>query len=103
MAIITSFSRGHGMALFLVLFNRFRVPLFPVRESPSALSGRARILMSGWLFKRLFFFTLCIFIFSKAQTHSSGSSLVLFQVQSLFNKDLFLSFFSFSPISHFVD
>lgn len=55
MAIITSFSRGHGMALFLVLFNRFRVPLFPVRESPSALSGRARILMSGWLFKRLFF------------------------------------------------
>ncbi|CAN1352887.1 hypothetical protein LINPERPRIM_LOCUS44238, partial [Linum perenne] len=41
------FSRGHGMALFLVLFNRCRVPLFPVRESPSALSGRARILMSG--------------------------------------------------------
>ncbi len=39
------------MALFLVLFNRCRVPLFPVRESPSALSGRARILMSGWLFK----------------------------------------------------
>lgn len=53
MAIITSFPRGHGMALFLVLFNRCRVPLFPVRESPSALSGRARILMSGWLFKRL--------------------------------------------------
>lgn len=43
MAIITSFSRGHGMALFLVLFNRCRVPLFPARESPSALSGRARI------------------------------------------------------------
>lgn len=40
MAIITSFSRGHGMALFLVLFNRCRVPLFPVPESPSALSGR---------------------------------------------------------------
>ncbi|KAG6621670.1 hypothetical protein I3842_Q008600 [Carya illinoinensis] len=39
MAIITSLSRGHGMALFLVLFNRCRVPLFPVRESPSALSG----------------------------------------------------------------
>lgn len=91
------------MALFLVLFNRCRVPLFPVRESPSALSGRARILMSGWLFK--FLFTLCIFIFSKAQTHSSGSALVLFQVQSLFNKDLFLAFFSFSPIpiDHFVD
>ena len=86
------------MALFLVLFNRCQVPLFPVRESPSALSGRA-----GWLFKKLFFFSLCIFIFSKAQIHSSGSSLVLFQVQSLFNKDLFLSFFSFSPISHFVD
>lgn len=43
------------MALFLVLFNRCRVPLFPVRESPSALSGRARILMSGWLFKRHLF------------------------------------------------
>ncbi|CBI23504.3 unnamed protein product, partial [Vitis vinifera] len=54
----------YGFALFLVLFNRCRVPLFPVRESPSALSGRARILMSGWLFK--FIFTLCIFIFSKA-------------------------------------
>ncbi|WVY89778.1 hypothetical protein V8G54_035292 [Vigna mungo] len=27
--------------------NRCRVPLFPVRESPSALTGRARILMSG--------------------------------------------------------
>ncbi|KAI5677309.1 hypothetical protein M9H77_08259 [Catharanthus roseus] len=40
MAIITSFSRGHGMALFLVLFNRCRVPLFPVPESPSALSER---------------------------------------------------------------
>ncbi|KAI3478626.1 hypothetical protein L1887_59388 [Cichorium endivia] len=56
MAIITSFSRGHGMALFLVLFNRCRVPLFPVRESPSALSGRARILMSeaaGLLFRRV--------------------------------------------------
>lgn len=92
MAIITSFSRGRGMALFLVLFNRCRVPLFPVRESPSALSGRARILMSGWLFKRLsLYLTLCIFIFSKAQTHSSGSALVLFRVQSLFNKDLFLS------------
>ncbi|PRQ15615.1 hypothetical protein RchiOBHm_MTg0498461 (mitochondrion) [Rosa chinensis] len=31
------------MALFLVLFNRCRVPLFPVRESPSALSRRAII------------------------------------------------------------
>lgn len=81
MAIITSLSRGHGMALFLVLFNRCRVPLFPVRESPSALSGRARILMSGWLLKILSLYR--IFIFSKAQTHSSGSSLVLFQVQSL--------------------
>lgn len=95
MAIITSFSRGHGMALFLVLFNRCRVPLFPVRESPSALSGRARILMSGWLFK----FLLHLHLFeSPDQTHSSESSLVLFQVQSLFNKDLFLSL-----ISHFFD
>ena len=30
MAIITSFSRGHGMALFLVLFNRCRVPSLPL-------------------------------------------------------------------------
>nr|YP_009526540.1 hypothetical protein [Ammopiptanthus mongolicus]AXV54299.1 hypothetical protein [Ammopiptanthus mongolicus] len=29
------------------LLNRCRVPLFPVRESPSALTGRARILMSA--------------------------------------------------------
>ena len=93
MAIRTSFSRGHGMALFLVLFIRCRVPLFPVRDSPSALSGRASILMSGWLFKRpSLYLTLRIFIFSEAQTHDSGSSLVLFQVQSFFNKDLFLSF-----------
>ena len=92
-AIITTFFRGHGMTLFLVLFNRCRVPPFPARESPSALSGRARILMSGWLFKRLsLYLTLCIFIFSKAQTHSSGSAVVLFRVQSLFNKDLFLVF-----------
>uniref|UniRef100_A0A803N8X3 Uncharacterized protein n=1 Tax=Chenopodium quinoa TaxID=63459 RepID=A0A803N8X3_CHEQI len=40
-AIITTFFRGHGMTLFLVLFNRCRVPPFPARESPSALSGRA--------------------------------------------------------------
>lgn len=86
--------RGHGMALFLVFFNRCRVPLFPVRESPSALSERARILMSGWLFKFLRY-APCIFIFLKAQTHSSVSSLVLFQVQSLFNKKIFLSHFSF--------
>ncbi|KAF4394141.1 hypothetical protein G4B88_000652 [Cannabis sativa] len=39
MAIITSLSRAHGMALFLVLFSRCPVPIFPVRESPSALSG----------------------------------------------------------------
>lgn len=63
MAIITSFSRGHGMALFLVLFNRCRVPLFPVRESPSALSGRARILMSGWSFKRLSLYPLHLHLF----------------------------------------
>jgi hypothetical protein len=64
MAIITSLSRGHGMALFLVLFNRIDVEcrlLFPVRESPSALTGRAIILMSGWLFKRYFLFTLHLF------------------------------------------
>lgn len=97
MAIITTFSRGHGMALFLVLFNRCRVPLFPVRESPSALSGRARILMSSWLFKRLYLYPLHLHLF---ESPDPGSSLVLFQVQSLFNKDLFLSF---SPISHFVD
>lgn len=47
MAIITSFFRGHGMALFLVLFNRCRVPPFPARESPSALSGRAIALPYG--------------------------------------------------------
>lgn len=88
MAIITSFSRGHGMALFLVLFNRRRVPLFPVRESPSALSGRARILMSGWLFKILSLYPLHLHLFESPD----GSSLVLFQVQSLFNKDLFLFF-----------
>lgn len=63
MAIITSIFRGHGMALFLVLFNRCRVPLFPVREYPSALSGRARILMSGWLFKRLSFYPLHFHLF----------------------------------------
>uniref|UniRef100_A0A803MBG2 Uncharacterized protein n=1 Tax=Chenopodium quinoa TaxID=63459 RepID=A0A803MBG2_CHEQI len=40
-AIITTFFRGHGMTLFLVLFNRCLVPPFPARESPSALSGRA--------------------------------------------------------------
>lgn len=94
MAIISTFFRGHGMALFLVFFNRCRVPLFPVRESPSALSERARILMSGWLFQFLRY-APCIFIFLKAQTHSSVSSLVLFQVQSLFNKEIFLSHFSF--------
>lgn len=93
MAIIKPFSRGHRMALFLVLFNRCRAPLFPV--SPFALSGRARILMPMTEQKQVGC-SLCIFIFSKA---SSGSALVLFQVQSLFNKDLF----SFSPISHFVD
>ncbi|KAK7835637.1 hypothetical protein CFP56_023363 [Quercus suber] len=53
----------HGMALFLVLFNRCRVPLFPVRESPSALSGQARILMSGWLFKRLSLYPLHLHLF----------------------------------------
>ncbi|KAL0315141.1 UNVERIFIED_CONTAM: hypothetical protein Scaly_2885000 [Sesamum calycinum] len=48
MAIITSFSRGgHSMALFLVLFNRCRVPLFPVRESPFSKWARAKILMSA--------------------------------------------------------
>lgn len=94
MAIITSFSRGHGMAFFLLFFNRCRVPLFPVRESPSALSGREleSLCQVGCLKDCLF--TLCIFIFSKAQTHSSGFVLVLFQVQSLFNKDLFLFFLS---------
>jgi len=92
-AIITTLSRGHGMALFLVLFNRCRVPLFPVRESPSALSGRARILMSSWLFKRLSLYPLYLHLF---ESPDPGSSLVLFQVQkSLFNKDLFLPHFSF--------
>lgn len=72
MAIITSFSRGHGMALFLVLFNRCRVPFFPVRESPSALSGRARILMSGCLHLHLFespdpFFWIFISLISGAK------------------------------------
>lgn len=103
MAIITSFSRGHGMALFLVLFNRCRVPPFPVPESPSVLSGReplTALCQVGCLKDCLF--TPCILIFSKAQTHSSGSALVLFQVQSLFSKRR-ASFFSFSPISHFVD
>lgn len=82
------------MALFLVLFNRCRVPLFPVRESPFSKWARApsdpyvRLVVQC-------LFTLCIFIFSKAQTHSSGSALVLFQVQTLFNKDLFLPHFSF--------
>ena len=79
------------MALFLVLFNRCRVPLFPVRESPSALSGRARILMSGWLFKRLSLYPLHLHLFESPDQHLFKS--VLFQVQSLFNKDLFLSFF----------
>jgi hypothetical protein len=63
MAIITSFSRGHGMALFLVLFNGCRVPFFPVRESPSALSGWARVLMLGWLFKRLSLYPLHLHLF----------------------------------------
>lgn len=66
MAIITSFSRGHGMALFLVLFNRCRVSLFPVRESPSALSGRASILMSGWLFKKLDLYPLHLHLFESS-------------------------------------
>jgi len=64
MAIITSFSRGRGMALFLVLFNRCRVPLFPVRESPSACCGRALSgLMSGWLFKRPSLYPLHLHLF----------------------------------------
>lgn len=102
MAIITTFFRGHGMTLFLVLFNRCRVPPFPARESPSALSGRAialpyvRLVVQKTLFLplklRISGYIPCIFIFLKAQTHSYG---VLFQVQSLFNKDLFLSHFSF--------
>lgn len=62
-----------GMALFLVLFNRCRVPLFPVRESPSALSGRARILMSGWLFKRLSLYPLHLHLF---ESPDPGSSLI---------------------------
>lgn len=61
MAIITSFSRGHGMALFLVLFNRCRVPLFPVRESPSALSGRAIILVG--CSKNFFLYPLHLHLF----------------------------------------
>lgn len=97
MAIITIFSRRHGMALFLVLFNRCRVPLRPVRESPSALSGRARILMSGWLFKIFSLYPLHLHLF---ESPDPGSSLVLFQV---LNKDLFLSLFSFSPISLLIE
>ena len=53
----------YGFVLFLVFFNRCRVPLFPVREYPSALSGRARILMSGWLFKRLSLYPLHLHLF----------------------------------------
>lgn len=93
MEIITTFSRGHGMALFLVLFNRCRVPLFPVRESSSALSGRARILMSGWLFKRHFLFTLCIFIFSKAQTRINFCTYFRCKASSI-KTSFSLSFFS---------
>ena len=82
--------------LFLVLFNRCRVPPFPARESPSALSGRAialpyvRLVVQKTFFLppklRISGYIPCIFKFLKAQTHSYG---VLFQVQSLFNKDLF--------------
>lgn len=68
MAITTTFSRGHGMALFLVLFNRCRVPLFPVRESPSALSGRELESLCQLGCSKDCLFTPCIFIFSKAQT-----------------------------------
>lgn len=51
------------MALFLVLFNRCRVPLFPVRESPFSKWARAKILMSGWFFKRLSLYPLHLHLF----------------------------------------
>ena len=99
MAIITTFSRGYGMALFLVLFNRCRVPLFPVRESPSALSGRARILMSGWLFKRLSLYPLHLHLFESPDQHLFKLSYFRCKASSI--KTSFS--LSFSPISHFVD
>jgi hypothetical protein len=67
----------HGMALFFLLFNRWRVSLFPISESPSALSGWARILISGCLFyiqtlthtnmhtHQISWQTGCLFIFKK--------------------------------------
>lgn len=86
------------MALFLVLFNRCRVPLFPVRESPFSKWARAKILMSGWLFN-----VSLPFASSSFRKPRPGSALVLFQVQSLLTLIIIkTSFFSFSPISHLI-
>ena len=80
MAIITSFSRGHGMGSWCCLID------VECRFSPSE---NLHLLVVGELESNYQvgcskdqLFTLCIFIFSPAQTHSSGSELVLFQVPS---------------------
>ena len=90
MAIRTSFSLGHGMALFLVLFNRSRVPPRP-RISICFKWASVNLYIRLVVQKS---FSLPFASSSFRQTHSSGSSVVLFQVQSFFNKDLFLSFLS---------
>ena len=90
MAIITSLSRWHGMALFLswCCFIDVECHFSPSRISTCSKWASYNPYVMLVVQNTLSY--LCIFIFSKAQTR--GSSLVLFQVQSLFNNNLFLFF-----------